>query len=131
MGDQGRVLRRIIAGWHPRHKDAKLDAAALAKVEALKLMEEADQRHSRVNVRRKKTSAAPEEESPVPQARQGRDCVAMRMANPSAEGEGPTRNAEAAAEHRQQCDGPRGKLLKLTRPDRRGKVRRKRRLRPR
>ena len=81
-GDQGRVLRRIIAGWHPRHKDAKLDAAALAKVEALKLMEEADQRHSRVNVMRKKASAAPEEESPAPQPRQGRDCVAMRMACP-------------------------------------------------
>ena len=40
-GDQGRILKRIMAGWHPRHNDAKLDSAALAKVDALKLMEEA------------------------------------------------------------------------------------------
>ena len=84
-GGQGRILRRIIAGWHPRHKDAKLDAAALAKVEALKLMEEADLRHSRVNVRRKKASAAPEEESPGPLPRQGKDCVAMRICTSSAQ----------------------------------------------
>ena len=58
-GDQGRILRRILAGWHPRHKDAKLDVAALAKLEALKLMEEADERHTRLNVRRKRLRLPP------------------------------------------------------------------------
>ena len=56
-GDQGRILRKILEGWHPRHKGAKLDAAALAKIEALRLMEEADLRHSRINARRKKAMA--------------------------------------------------------------------------
>ena len=49
-------------------------------------MEEADLRHSRVNVRRKKASAAPEDEGPGPQPRQGRDCVARRILSPSAQG---------------------------------------------
>ena len=84
-GDQGRILRKIIAGWHPRHRDAQLDAAALAKVEALKLMEEADLRHSRVNVRRKRASVAPEEEGPGPLPRQGKDCVARRIWSSSAQ----------------------------------------------
>ena len=60
-----------MAGWHPTHKDAKLDAAALAKVEALKLMEEADRRHSRVNVRRRKVGTTPEDESSAPPAKAG------------------------------------------------------------
>ena len=58
-GGQGRILKNSVAGWHPRLKDAKLDSAAFAKVEALKLMEEADLRRSRTNVSRQKTAATP------------------------------------------------------------------------
>ena len=70
-------------------------------------MEEADKRHSRVNERRKK-SAPQRRRALPPLPRQGRDCVAMRMNNPSAEDECPRGQAAVAEEAMQQGEGPRG-----------------------